>query len=133
MTDESTVQFILDLTTTGLEEEELNRLTITLLQQMKDSDEFEKVNRVAVEDEDIPKDAKSIEGFIVGILMAEVNSQNIISAISWVQRRLSGKTLKFTVKTPQGTEISLEGRTLKDIEALMQEAEKFLKKSEDSK
>ncbi|MEG4970462.1 hypothetical protein QUB11_28010 [Microcoleus sp. B6-A1] len=133
MTNESTVQFIIDLTTTGLEEEELNRLTVTLLQQMKDLDEFEKVNRVAVEDEDIPKDAKSIEGFIVGMLMAEVNSQNIISAISWVHRRLSGKTLKFTIKTPQGTEISLEGSTLKDIEALMQKAEKFLNETEDPK
>ncbi|MEG4838364.1 hypothetical protein [Microcoleus sp. B9-D4] len=133
MKNESTVQFIIDLTTTGLEDEELNRLAVTLLQQMKDSDEFEKVNRVAVEDEDIPKDAKSIEGFIVGILMAEVNSQNIISAISWLHRRLIGKTLKFTIKTPQGTEISLEGSTLKDIEALMQKAEKFLNETEDPK
>jgi hypothetical protein len=131
MTDKSTVQFTIDLATTDLEDEELNRLTVTLLQQMKDSDEFEKVNRVAVEDEEIPKNTKSIEGFILGILMAEVNSQNIQSAVSWLHRRLSGKTLKFTLRTPQGTEISLEGSTLKDIEALMQKAEKFLKETED--
>jgi hypothetical protein len=133
MTDKSTVQFTIDLATTDLEDEELNRLTVTLLQQMKDSDEFEKVNRVAVEDEEMPKDAKSSGGFILGILTAEVNSKNIKNAVWWLQRRLSGKPLKLRVRKRQGTEINLEANNREDFEFLMQQAEKFLKETEDTK
>lgn len=132
MTDESTVQFTIDLTNTGLEDEELNRLTVTLLQQMKDLDEFKKVNRVAVEDEDMPKDAKSIGGFIVGILTAEVNGKNIKTALSWLRDRLGGKPIKLRVRKRKGTEINLEASSREDFEFVMQQAEKLLQDPEDT-
>ena len=133
MTDESTVQFTIDLTDTGLDDEELARLTVTLLQQMKDLDEFEKVNRVAVEDEDMPKDAKSIGGFLLGILTAEVNGKNIKVALSWLRDRLSGKPIKLRIRKRQGTEINLEASSREDFEFVRQQAEKLLKDTEDTK
>jgi len=133
MADEFTVQFTIDLTDTGLEDEELNRLTVTLLQQMKDSDEFEKVNRVAVEDEDMPKGAKSLGGFLLGILTAEVNAKNTKAALSWLRDRLGRKPLKLGVKKPNGTEINLEASRREDVELLIQKAQEFLKDTEDTK
>jgi hypothetical protein len=132
MTDEFTVQFTIDLTDTGLDDEELNRLTVTLLQQMKDLDEFEKVNRVAVEDEDMPKGAKSLGGFLLGILTAEVNAKNTKAAFSWLRDRLGGKPIKLGVKH-NGTEINLEASRREDFELLIKKAQEFLKDTEDTK
>ena len=60
-----------------LDDQELQDSIQNLLPQLREVDGVEQANLIAVEE--IPEGAKSMEGFLIGMLKAEVNLANIKS------------------------------------------------------
>ena len=108
----------------NLDEEELDRVTQDLWQELRQLDEVETVDRVT--NPNPPAGNKSFCGFLVGILATEVNAANIKLALGYLRDRLGGKPIKLALKAPDGREINLEANNRQEFEFAMQKAQEFL-------
>ncbi|NEQ74195.1 MAG: hypothetical protein F6K23_14815 [Okeania sp. SIO2C9] len=70
--------------------------------------------------------AKSIGGFLVGILTAEINAKNLKALVGYLGDRLSGKTFKIKAEG-NGRKIDIEVGNLKDLKKALAEVDDFLK------
>jgi hypothetical protein len=104
MPEKSSVIITINFNDLGLDLEEQDKNVHLLLNQLKSLDEVITVGRVT--DPSIPKDSKSLSsGWIVGLLMAEVNVENFKKLILFLGERLQGKTIEL--------EIEVDGNKLK--------------------
>lgn len=107
------------------EPKELQAETTKLLQQLKRTVAVERAGLLAVAVEDVPEGAKSIGGFLLGILQAEVNRENAGKVLKFIWPRVANKSVKVKI---EGNGKSFEGEagSAAEMEALLEAAQKFV-------
>lgn len=108
-----------------LEDSELQEKTENLLQDIKQEVEVESASLVPVED--LPKDAKPIGGFLLGMLTAEVNAANIKSLFRLLSDRLLGKIIEMEV-TANGKTLKVKASSTVELNAAIKAAQEFVGK-----
>ncbi|MBW4596642.1 MAG: hypothetical protein KME46_28025 [Brasilonema angustatum HA4187-MV1] len=124
------IKLTIALNEPNLDAEEREEQTRNLLQEVKDRDEVEQASLVGVTE--TPRGSKAFAGFLVGMLQAEVSVANLKKLLGFLGDRLGDKSIKLTVKAPDGREISLEASSKEEFEFARQQAEEFLKNTNDS-
>ncbi|NES23087.1 MAG: hypothetical protein F6K41_30250 [Symploca sp. SIO3E6] len=115
------------------DKDEMNQLTQNLYKQvgqfMEDLDEEGAVRRVR--ETEVPELSKPVVGeFIVGILTAEVNWENIIALMRFVGHRLSGKTIEMKVEA-NGKRLEVKASSEQELLIAIQAAQKFIAASKE--
>ncbi|MFB2918651.1 hypothetical protein [Aerosakkonema funiforme] len=123
MADESTIKLILALNDSNLDEEDLEEETQKLLNQMRQLDEVEEVNRVI--DRNPPEGNKSFGGFLMGMLTAEVNPAKIKTVLGFLSNRLMGKSIELEVEF-KGKKLKVKASNQQELEAVIQAARRFV-------
>ncbi|MEG3843678.1 hypothetical protein [Microcoleus sp. herbarium14] len=124
----SNIQVKITLLDECLEDGELQEITENLLQDIKQEIEVESAGLVPVED--LPKDAKSIGGFLLGMLMAEVNAANIKSLFRFLSDRLLGKTIEIEV-TANGKTLKVKASSIVELNEVLKVAQKFIEENKE--
>jgi hypothetical protein len=119
----SNIQVKITLLDERLEDGELQEITENLLQDIKQEVEVESAGLVPVED--LPKDAKSIGGFLLGMLTAEVNAANIKSLFRFLSDRLLGKTIEMEV-TANGKTFKVKVSSTVELNEALKAAQEFI-------
>ena len=125
MTDPSNVELTIAFTDPELDREELDAQAQTLLEQLRDLDEVEIVDRVV--DPSPPVGNKAGGGFLVGLLMTQVSVTNFKKLGAFLGDRLGSKPIKLKVKAPDGREMNLEASSQAEFDYAYQKAQDFLK------
>lgn len=122
MSSESNVKLAIALSNPDLEPEELERETRYLLQEIKDLD-VENAELVGVTE--IPKGAKSVGGFLVGVLQAEVSIANFKKLLGFLGDRLLNKTIELEVEA-NGKKLKVKASSQQELNAAIEQAQKFI-------
>ena len=125
MTDSPNVELTIAFTDSELDSEELNDQAQNLLEQLRDLDEVETVDRVV--DPNPPMGNKAGGGFLVGLLTTQVNPANFKKLGAFLGDRLGNKPIKLKVKAPDGREMELEASSQAEFDYAYQKAQDFLK------
>ena len=125
MAGEPTVTLTIAFNDPDLDSEELDAQAQNLLDQMRDLDEIETVDRVL--DPNPPEGNKAIGGMLVGLLMAEVSVANFKKLGGFLGDRLGNKPIKLKVKAPDGRELELEASSQQEFDHAYAKAQDFLK------
>lgn len=120
---ESNIKLTIALKDSDLDEEELDKITRNLLQQMRELDQVEQVECIV--DPNPPEGNKALGGFLVGLLTAEVNPANITAVMGFLGDRLGGKPVELEVET-NSKKLKVKAGNQQDLLAAIQEAEKFV-------
>ncbi|MEL7223265.1 MAG: hypothetical protein AAGL17_00030 [Cyanobacteria bacterium J06576_12] len=94
-----------------------------LLRQMRDLDGVESAKRLV--DENPPANNKSVGGFIVGALTAEINTESASKVFSFFKERLSGKPIEMEVEA-NGKKLRVKANSSKELLAAVEAAERFV-------
>ena len=106
-----------------LDAEERDEQAQQLMSELKQMDEVETVDRVL--DPNPPEGNKAIGGFLVGLLMAEVNVVNAKNLMGFLGDRLSGKTIELEVEG-NGKKLKVKASSREELKAAIAEAERFI-------
>ncbi len=117
------IKLTITLQDLDLEAEALERLTLNLLQEIKDIDEVENVS--LVESTELPPDAKSLGGSILGMLQAEVSFENFQKLAGFVRERLSGKAIELEVEA-NGKKLKVKATNQQELVIAVEQAQKFV-------
>ncbi len=118
------IQLTITLSDPQLEEEQLQTDTENTLSEIKKFDGVQKADLVPVETAE--PGAKSIGGFLVGILTAEINAKNLKALVGYLGNNLYGKTIKIKAEG-NGRKLDIEVRNLEDLNKALAEVDNFLK------
>ncbi len=121
MSSESNVKFTITLANPDLDAEEQERETRNLLRDIKDLD-VESAGFVEVTE--IPEGAKSVGGFLVGALQAEVTISNCYKLLAWLGS-LRNKTIELEVEV-NGKKVKVKANGQKELTAALELAQKFI-------
>ncbi len=91
MASNSSIKFTIAFNDPDLDSEELDEQAQRLVFELKQIDEVDEVNRVI--DPSPPEGNKSIGGFLVGLLTAEVSAANAKKLLGFLGDRLGGKKI----------------------------------------
>jgi len=119
----SNIEVTISLNDLGLEDEDLQAEAQNLLPQLREVDGIETADLVTLVN--APQGTKSVSGFLLGLLKAQVNPANIQNLFKFLSDRFGNKPIKMVVKAPDGRELNIEA-TRKDFEFLKQQAVDFL-------
>ena len=72
-----------------------------------------------------PEGNKSMGGFLVGLLTAQVNPENGKKLLGFLGDRLGGKTIEFTVEG-NGKKLSVKANCREELESAIKAAQDFL-------
>ena len=122
MSSESNVKFTITLSNLDLDAEEQERETQNLLRDIKDLD-VESAGFVEVTE--IPEGAKSVGGFLVGALQAEVTISNCYKLLAWLGDRLRNKTIELEIEV-NGKKVILKVNSQQELAAVLELAQKFI-------
>lgn len=125
MAGEPNVTLTIDLNDSDLDAEETDEAVQNLLAQMRELDEIEAVDRVF--DPHPPAGNKTIGGFLVGLLIAEVSVANFKKLGAFLGDRIGNKPIKLKVKAPDGRELELEASSREEFDYAYEKAQAFLK------
>ncbi|MCC3439081.1 MAG: hypothetical protein EAZ39_09495 [Oscillatoriales cyanobacterium] len=129
----SNIQVKIALLDERLEDGELQEITENLLQDIKQEVEVESAGLVPVEN--LPKDAKPIGGFLLGMLMAEVNAANIKFLFRFLSDRLLrllglGKIVEMEV-TVNGKTFKGKASSIVELNEVLKVAQKFIEENKE--
>ncbi|WP_375468456.1 hypothetical protein [uncultured Nostoc sp.] len=122
MSFESNVKLTIALSNLDLDEEEQERETRNLLREIKDLD-VESAELVAATE--IPEGAKSVGGFLVGVLQTEVSLANFKKLLGFLGDRLGNKTIELEVEA-NGKKLKVKASSQKELNAAIEQAQKFV-------
>lgn len=125
MANISNIQVTISLSDSSLDDEDLQAYTQNLKSQLEEVDGVEKADLVAVAE--VPQGSKALGGFLLGLLMAEVNPANIKALFSFLSERLGGKPIEMTLKAVDGRELSIKANSQAEFDYAYQKAQEFLK------
>jgi len=123
MSQNSNVKFTISFNDPDLDSEELDEQVQRLMSELKQVDEVEAVSRVL--DPNPPEGNKSMGGFLVGLLTAEVNGGNAKKLLEFLGDRLGGKSIDFTVEG-NGKKLSVKASSREELEFAIKAAQDFL-------
>ncbi|MBD2506639.1 hypothetical protein H6G91_05060 [Nostoc muscorum FACHB-395] len=122
MSSESNVKLTIALSNPDLDAEEQERETRNLLRDIKELD-VESAELVAVTE--IPQGAKSVGGFLVGVLQAEVSLANFKKLLGFLGDRLGNKTIELEVEA-NGKKLKVKASSQQELNAAIEQAQKFI-------
>jgi hypothetical protein len=105
-----------------LEPEELDEQAQYFMSELKEIDEVE-VDRVL--DPNPPEGNKAVGGFLVGLLMAEVNIDNAKKLMGFLGDRLGGKPIELSVEA-NGKKLTVKAHSREELEAAIKSAQDFI-------
>ncbi|MDJ0617366.1 MAG: hypothetical protein QNJ63_11580 [Calothrix sp. MO_192.B10] len=123
MLDKTNIKVTIAVQDGDLEAEELERLTVNLLQEIKDIDGVENVRQPELTK--IPPGAKSLGGSILGMLQAEVSFENFKKLAGFVRERLSGKAIELEVEA-NGKKLKVKATNQQELVTAVEQAQKFV-------
>ena len=123
MTSPSNLKLTIAFNDPDLDAEERDEQAQQLMSELKQMDEVETVDRVL--DPNPPEGNKAIGGFLVGLLMAEVNVVNAKNLMGFLGDRLSGKTIELEVEG-NGKKLKVKASSREELKAAIAEAERFI-------
>jgi hypothetical protein len=123
--EDTVIQFTFAVNEPSLDDGERQKLAKRLLQQLRNLDEVEKVDRC----EDLNPEVGSKPGFatLVGVLVAEVNVKNFKAFLSFLGDRLGDKPIAINIKVGD-KEVKIEARSRKELMEAEQIAQALLSK-----
>ncbi|MFG6094064.1 hypothetical protein SPB21_02385 [Leptothoe sp. ISB3NOV94-8A] len=119
---DATVKYTIIFNDPELDNEERDEEVDKLLPQIR---ELEDVVVARVKDPSPPIGNKSLGGFLVGVLTAEVNAANAKQAFEFLRDRLGGKTIELEVEG-NGKKLKVSASNRADLEAAIQQAQAFI-------
>ncbi|QHG17609.1 hypothetical protein [Nostoc sp. ATCC 53789] len=122
MSSESNVKLTIALSNPDLDAEEQEREARNLLREIKDLD-VESAELVAATE--IPQGAKSVGGFLVGVLQAEVSLANFKKLLGFLGDRLGNKTIELEVEA-NGKKLKVKASSQEELNAAIEQAKKFI-------
>ncbi|MGJ5633954.1 hypothetical protein [Nostoc edaphicum] len=122
MSFESNVKLTIALANPDLDAEEQEREARNLLREIKDLD-VESAELVAVTE--IPEGAKSVGGFLLGVLQAEVSLANFKKLLGFLGDRLGNKTIELEVEA-NGKKLKVKASSQEELNAAIEQAQKFI-------
>ena len=123
MPPNSNIKLTIAFADLDLDAEERDEQAQQLMSELKQIDEVETVDRVL--DPNPPEGNKAIGGFLVGLLMAEVNVANAKNLMGFLGDRLSGKTIELEVEG-NGKKLKVKASSRDELKAAIAEAERFI-------
>lgn len=123
MTTAPPVKLLIHFNDPDLDAEERDEEAQKLLSQMKILDEVERIDRV--HDLNPPEGNKSLGGFLVGMLTAEVSAANIKALFEFLGDRLSGKTIEMEVEA-NGRKLKVKASSQAELLAAIHAANEFV-------
>lgn len=119
----SNVKLTINFNDPDLDSEELDEQVQRLMTELKQMDEVETVDRVL--DPNPPKGNKALGGFLVGLLMAEVNVANAQKLMGFLGDRLGGKPIELAVEA-NGKKLTVKAHSREELEAAIKAAQDFI-------
>jgi hypothetical protein len=123
MASDSSIKFTIAFNDPDLDSEELDEQAQRLVSELRQIDEVDEVNRVI--DPNPPEGNKSMGGFLVGLLTAQVTPENGKKLLGFLGDRLSGKAIEFTVEG-NGKKLSVKASSREELEFAIKAAQDFL-------
>ena len=123
MSNESTIKLAIAFNDPDLEPEERDEQAQRLLAELKQVDEVESVERML--DPNPPEGNKSLGGFLVGMLLAEVNPANGKKLLGFLGDRLGGKPIELSVEA-NGRKLTVKAHSREELEAAIKAAQEFI-------
>ena len=123
MNDQSSVKFTIAFNDPDLEPEERDEQAQRFLAELKQVDEVESVKRLL--DPNPPEGNKSLGGFLVGMLLAEVNPANGKKLLGFLGDRLGGKPIELSVEA-NGRKLTVKAHSREELEAAIKAAQEFI-------
>jgi len=123
MSNESTIKLAIAFNDPDLEPEERDEQAQRLLAELKQVDEVESVERML--DPNPPEGNKSLGGFLVGMLLAEVNPANGKKLLGFLGDRLGGKPIELSVEA-NGRKLTVKAHSREELEAAIKAAQDFI-------
>lgn len=105
------------------DEEELDEEAQNLLVQIIDSDIAETVSRAT--DPNPPSGSKAFDGFLAGMLAAEVSPANVKKLFLFLRDRLGNKPIELEVEG-NGKKLKVKASSQAELELAVETAQKFL-------
>ena len=96
---------------------------VQLLEALSDRSDIDAVDRVR--DPNPPEGNKSVGGFFVGMLMAEVSATNAKKVFGFLVNRLGDKPMSFEVEG-NGKKLKVSASSREELEFAMQKAREFI-------
>jgi hypothetical protein len=123
MSNESTIKLAIAFNDPDLEPEERDEQAQRFLAELKQVDEVESVKRLL--DPNPPEGNKSLGGFLVGMLLAEVNPANGKKLLGFLGDRLGGKPIELSVEA-NGRKLTVKAHSREELEAAIKAAQEFI-------
>ncbi len=123
MSNESTIKLAIAFNDPDLEPEERDEQAQRFLAELKQVDEVESVERLL--DPNPPEGNKSLGGFLVGMLLAEVNPANGKKLLGFLGDRLGGKPIELSVEA-NGRKLTVKAHSREELEAAIKAAQDFI-------
>ncbi len=123
MSNESTIKLAIAFDDPDLEPEERDEQAQRFLAELKQVDEVESVERIL--DPHPPERNMSLGGFLVGILLAEVNPANSKKLLGFLGDRLGGKPIELSVEA-NGRKLTVKAHSREELEAAIKAAQEFI-------
>jgi hypothetical protein len=117
------VRLTINFDNSNLEPEEKDEQVQRLMLDLREIDEVETVERVL--DPNPPEGSKSIGGFLLGLLTAEVSVANAKRLLGFLGDRLSGKTIELEVEA-NGRKLKVKASSQAELAAAIEAAQKFV-------
>ena len=123
MSNASTITLTIAFNDPDLEPEERDEQAQRFLAELKQVDEVESVERIL--DPHPPERNMSLGGFLVGILLAEVNPANGKKFLGFLGDRLGGKPIELSVEA-NGRKLTVKAHSREELEAAIKAAQDFI-------
>jgi hypothetical protein len=114
MPENSSIKLTIAFSDPDLDSEERDEQAQRLITELKQMDEVETANFVL--DPNPPEGNKTLGGFLLGLLTAEVNAANAKKVLRFLGDRLSGKTIELSVEA-NGKKLSVKASSREELEA----------------
>lgn len=117
------IKLTIDFNDPELEPEQRDEQAQRLIAELSDMDEVETVDRTL--NPNFPVGAKSMGGFLVGLLTAEVNVGNAKKLMGFLGDRLGGKTIELTVEA-NGKKLAVKASSCEELDYAIKSAQDFI-------
>lgn len=124
MVEKSNVKLVIDFNDPNLEAEERERQAQSLMVELKQMDEIESVKRVR--DPNPPEGSKALSSFLVGLLMAEVSTENAKRLLKFLRDRLGNKPIELEIEA-NGKSLKVKAHSKEELETAIKAALDFIK------
>ncbi|OYD92488.1 hypothetical protein CDG76_23495 [Nostoc sp. 'Peltigera membranacea cyanobiont' 210A] len=119
----NSIKFTIAFNDPDLDAEEKDEQVQRLITELKQIDEVDAVGRVL--DPSPPEGNKALGGFLVGLLMAEVNAANAKKLVGFLGDRLGGKPIELSVEA-NGKKLTVKAHSREELEAAIKAAQDFI-------